>query len=107
MAFPTDRETLSLRELYDGANYGDVMDFERFDELLTHVAQEVELPAGKLRITDRFDQELKPDWLHAWDSGLAMLAFDVEDGLKRHKRKGEKVNLWTVDDYLRLMNELY
>jgi hypothetical protein len=107
MAFPTDRATLSLQEIYTEANYTTVMTFDRFDELLTHVSQEVEIPAGQLRVTDRFDVELKPDWLHAWDSGLAMLQFDITQGLKRHQRKGEKVRLWTLDDYLRLMNELY
>jgi hypothetical protein len=107
MAFPTDRATLSLQEIYAEANYATVMTFDRFDELLTHVAYELKVPVGKLRVTDRFDRELKPAGGPEWDEGFASLAIDIEHGLKRHKRKHEKHVLWTLDEYLRLINELY
>jgi hypothetical protein len=107
MAFPSDRENLSTLDIYEGANYRTIMDVDRFEELMAHVADELGVPSGKLRISDRFDEELKPAWGNEWDSGLAMLALDIKRGLKRHGREHEKVTLHTLDDYFRLMNEVY
>jgi hypothetical protein len=107
MTLPKDRQALSLPEIYEAAGYADVMTFDRFGELITHAAQELELPVGKLRVTDRFDNELKPDFWRGTSEGLAMLSFDIQNALKRHNRKGEKLIVSTLDEYLRLMNELY
>ena len=73
---------------------------------MTHVSEELGIPAEKLRPSDRFDAELAPEWGNEFDSGVAILAYDLKLAAKRHKRKLDG-NVHTLDDSLRLMNELY
>ncbi|MGN6093415.1 MAG: hypothetical protein ACTHOL_13770 [Luteibacter jiangsuensis] len=106
MAIPSHRETLPLQAIYDEAGYLDQIPFDVFRELMTHVSEELGIPAEKLRPSDRFDAELAPEWGNEFDSGVAILAYDLKLAAKRHKRKLDG-NVHTLDDYLRLMNELY
>lgn len=106
MAFPSDRQSLPLEEIYKLGGYAGNIAFDRFDELMTHAAEELKIPVGKLRPSDRFDNELAPAWGNAFDSGVAMLALDLKSAARRKKRKLDG-NVHTLDDYLRLMNELY
>jgi len=73
---------------------------------MMHVAEELGIPVGKLRPSDRFDAELAPAWGNEFDSGVAILAYDLKLAAKRHKRKLD-ANVQTLNDYLTLMNELY
>jgi hypothetical protein len=107
MAFPMYRDPKPLRAIYESANYETVMTFDRFDELFTMVAYELKVPASKLRVTDRFDNELKPKEDPRYDLGFASLAIYLDAAMKRHSRKDERGIIQTVDEYLRLMNEVY
>jgi hypothetical protein len=106
MGIPAGRESLPLQAIYDQAQYLGIIHFDRFHELMTHVSQELGIPAGKLRPSDRFDGELAPAQGNEFDSGVAMLAYDLKLAAKRHRRSLDG-NVYTLDDYLRLMNELY
>ncbi|URL59395.1 hypothetical protein IM816_04605 [Luteibacter flocculans] len=106
MAIPDHRETLPLQTIYDEAGYLDQMPFDLFRELMTHVSEELGIPAGKLRLSDRFDAELAPARGNEFDSAVAMLAYDLKLAAKRHKRKLD-MSVETLDGYLRLMSELY
>lgn len=106
MPIPQNREPLPLEEIY--ASRYDVrdIDFETFKELMIHVSQELGIPVGLLRPEDRFDRELAPAPEDRWDSGIAILIFDLKDAAKRKKLPIDRY-MDTLDDYLRLMNERY
>jgi hypothetical protein len=77
------------------------------EELLNHVAAELDLPVLKLLPTDRFDAELAPDKGWDWDAGHGILSIELQ---QLAKKKGEIVNLKqikTLDDYIRLAAKLW
>ncbi|PTR34830.1 hypothetical protein C8J98_10187 [Luteibacter sp. OK325] len=106
MPIPKDRQILSLGQIFDASYRPDEIDFEVFSELLTHVSQELGIPRGLLRPTDRFDVELAPGIGNEWDSGIGILVLDMQ---RFAKRKGRPVDreLVSLDDYLRFMSEVY
>ncbi len=70
------------------------------------IADATGVPAGELRPTDRFDRELKP--MSGWELDDSLSAFSAElahdaalAGLEYHPE-----SIATVDDALRLMNEI-
>lgn len=61
---------LSEADLFQASYGNDDIDFKTFSELLTHVSQELGIPSGLLRPSDRFDVELAPAIGNEWDSGI-------------------------------------
>jgi len=107
MSNPIDcREGISPEEFYEQHYAGSDLDERLVIELLNHVALELRLPVTKLRPDDRFAIELAPKKGGSWDSGYGILLYEIQ----RHaNRKGIRVNLkiHTIDDYIRVMSEVY
>jgi hypothetical protein len=107
MSSPIDcRDEISPEIFYEQHYAESGLDERLVIELLNHVAQELRLPVTKLRPDDRFVVELAPKKGGAWDSGYGILLYEVQ----RHaSKKGIKIDrrISTLDDYLRVMSEVY
>lgn len=66
------------------------------------VAEELEVPHGRLRPSDRFDQELRPaEGWEAWDDGLEVLKAALTT---RRRGSGKRIDwnaIRTLDDFIR------
>jgi hypothetical protein len=102
----SDRPTLDFNKFYQ-SYYAGTQNRERIEELLAHVAQELSIPANKLRPSDRFDVELRPPRGWEFDSGKGILLVELD---KLARAKGKLIDtkmIVTLDDYLRAMTEVY
>lgn len=106
MPIPDTRKPLPLKEIYAARYSASDIDFETFKELMIHVSQELGIPAELLRPDDRFDRELSPTPENRWDSGIAILIFDLKDAAKRKNLPIDRY-MDTLDDYLRMMHARY
>lgn len=100
------RESLSHRQIFDAFYSDSGLDRDLVKELFEHVSAELGLPVGKLRPSDRFTVELAPQKGNEWDSGYAILLFELQN---LASRKGKRIDrpIETIDDYLRSMAEVY
>lgn len=97
-----DRDELSAPDFYAQFYLGAGLEQKTVIELLRHVADELRLPAGKLRPTDRFSKELSPGELHAWDAGYGVLIVEVQSLARRRGVVIDK-RVDSLDDYIRIM----
>ncbi|MBK0013502.1 hypothetical protein [Stenotrophomonas sp. S41] len=101
-----NREELSAKELYDHYYLHSGLDREVVKELLIHVAGELRLPSGKIRPSDRFSKELVSGASAGWDSGYGILLYELQSLAKsRGVAIDKKVD--TIDDYIRIMADIY
>ena len=100
------REDLSPERFYEIYYADSGIDKILLIELLELAASELCMPVGRLRPEDRFSVELAPRKGDEWDSGYGILLREIA---RSSKRKGRKIqhNIATLDDYLRIMAELY
>ena len=101
-----ERDELSAPDFYAKYYLGSGLEQETVIELLKHVADELRLPAGKLRPTDRFSKELSPGQLHAWDAGFGVLIVEVQ-ALARRRGVAIDKRVDSLDDYIRIMANIY
>jgi len=96
------RECLTPDAFYEAFYKESGIDKELVIELMEHVALELELPAGKLRPGDRLSVELAPERGNEFDSGRAILMYELGALVKQHGLALQgKVD--TLDDYLKTM----
>jgi hypothetical protein len=101
-----NRPTLDFSSFYQ-IHYAGKLDRETVEQLLAHVAQELSIPANKLRPSDRFDVELKPARGWEFDSGKGILLVELH---KLARAKGKSIDtklVVTLDDYLLAMAEIW
>ena len=103
-----DRENLSLEDIYARYFRDSGIEEETFFKVWQDAAKRLNLPMGKLRPTDRFDQELKPlpEWAY-YDDYVEVL---LESAMKSTKRGGLTINiaeLQTLGDFVSIMAKLY
>jgi hypothetical protein len=103
---PRSREPLLADKFYEQFYLSSGLDRALVIELLEHVAQEVRIPAELIRPDDRFAVELAPGRGNEWDSGYAILLHELASLARKRKRPITKP-IATVDDYLRVMAEVY
>ncbi|AWH23187.1 MULTISPECIES: hypothetical protein [Stenotrophomonas] len=106
MSEPEERDELSAPDFYAQYYLDSGFEQETVIELLRHVADELRLPAGKLRSTDRFSKELSPGQLHAWDAGYGVLIVEVQS-LARKRGVAIDKRVASLDDYIRIMASIY
>jgi hypothetical protein len=102
----SDRKPIDFDEFY-ALHYAGLIDQKLVQELMEHVADELSIPANKLRPDDRFELELKPLTGWEFDSGQNILFIEID---KIAKERGKKVDLNTIrtlDDYIKIMAQLY
>lgn len=95
------RENLDPDAFY-GRFYADSgLDRQSILEFLDHLAFEMDLPADKLRPSDRFTVELS-ERTTEWDSGFGVLMGEAK---RLAKRNGIEIQgkIESVDDYIRWM----
>jgi len=102
----SSREDLSFDLLYEERYRALGFDPEKVRKALNDVALAIDIPASKLRPTDRFDVELAAERGWGFDDGVAVL---VNHAAKKHRRadstsSGSSVE--TVDDYIRTIATL-
>lgn len=103
---PRSREPLAPDQFYERFYLDSGLDRALVIELLEHVAQEVRIPAERIRPDDRFAVELAPGRGNEWDSGYAILLNELASQARRRKRPITNT-IATVDDYLRAMASVY
>jgi hypothetical protein len=98
--FP-DRPFLEPGALWRKLYRKNEVSLESVEVALRLVSDATTIPAGKLRPTDRFAVELAPERGWEFDDGLAEIAWYLEA-----KSKGSSEGLQTVDDLIRLLDQL-
>jgi hypothetical protein len=104
------REELTLEEIYDRFFRDKNLEKSAFEKNWILVAETLHCPAGKMRPTDRFDDELKPAYSFELDNDdLEHEAIDLLSQKKRHsamsvrdvlKRLGQ---IETLNDFILMM----
>ena len=96
---------MSLKELH-ALHYkeSDISEY-MFSELINHVSRNYGIPAGKLRPSDRFDQELAPSKFDEWDSARSILMHELA---ALGKAKGKMlIEPKDIDGYIKTMVTVY
>jgi hypothetical protein len=104
--FFSERSCLSEDEFFERFYATSGIHKELLVEIVNHIAHEIGLPAGILRPADRFDVELAPTKGTEWDSGYAILVYEIQ---RLAKNKGIIIEgkIATVDDCIRKFAVVY
>jgi|GEM_PF-543489 len=97
------REELDAQSFYDCYYKGSGFPRDLVSSVMTRVAYEVQLPAGLLRPTDRFDRELAPMKGWEFDDGLAMLSISLDRRLRRCGLSPGLSGVETIDDLIKVV----
>ena len=95
----SDREELKLAEWEQRFAQGKNLDLVRLRKSLRDLAVTLDIPAGKLRPTDRFDVELAPTKGWEADDAASVLSSLIQK--RRLSGQTRALEIRTVDDYLR------
>ena len=100
-----ERPSISIDQFYEVyfKDSGKAVDFVK--EMLDHISLEVGIPAAKLRGSDRFNVELNPGPANYWDSGVAILMYEISHLYKKKNLKLHSVD--TIVDYIDAMSLVY
>jgi hypothetical protein len=96
-----DRSSMSLDEFYTTYYEDSGLPKEAVARVLLEVASEVDMPAGKLRPSDRFSVELRPISGWEFDDGTGLLSSKLERLLRRAGAAVNTGSMRTLDDYIR------
>jgi hypothetical protein len=94
------RSDLSLDRLHKEFFEQQNLPKELVFELLKEIADSLRLPPGKLRSTDRFDQELSPPKGWEYDDETLDIQWAAERRLKQSGRQIDLSQIKTVGDYV-------
>jgi hypothetical protein len=100
-----DRPDMSKEEFFSTYYADSGIAKETVFEVLTEIANAIEIPATKIRPADRFDAELAPVKGWEYDDGLADVYWFVESKTKKAGLSGP-TQLHTVDDLIRYIARL-
>ena len=101
--FLETRPEMTVDEIYEKFYPDKIVSKETVSRALTEIASALEVPAGRLRPSDRFAKELAPPAGWENDDELGALALLTKDRLAKSKAKATVENIHTVDDYIRLL----
>jgi len=94
------RPNLSLEQIHRQYFARESFPRELVSELWKEVAESLRLPPGKLRPTDRFDQEFAPPSGWEYDDEVLELQWAAERRLKRCRTQADLSQIKTVGDYV-------
>jgi hypothetical protein len=92
------RDVLTLDEVYSRFFAAKDLPKNLVVELWTEVAKPLGVPAGKLRPTDRFDNELAP--IEKWDDDIVEVQWAAERRLTQTGKRVDLSQIKTLGDYV-------
>lgn len=101
------RKENSIDEFYDLFYKSSGIDKTLIQELLEHVAGELDLPVARLIPSDRFDVELAPDKGWEYGAGHGILRLELKKWAKQKELEIDISSVHTLDEYLRLAASVY
>ncbi len=102
-----NRPDITFDEFYSNFYKTSNLEKHLVEELLNHVAAELDLPVLKLLPTDRFDTELAPDKGWNWDSGHGILSIELQQLAKKKGQELDLKKIQTLDDYVKIAAEFW
>lgn len=101
-----NRPELSLEQIYGEFFAGKNLPKELAYELWNEVSASLHVPAGKLRPTDRFDQELAAPKGWELDDAIVEVQWAAERRLKQSETQADLSQIKTVSDYVEFFCKL-
>ena len=100
-----DRKDLSPKEFYSLFYADSSLPEEKIKEVVQGVASELNMPVGKLRPGDRFDDKLgsAKGWEYEHGEGMVSINLSLPNFSKRAKEQIDPTKIETLDDYIRCM----
>ncbi|MBF0459745.1 MAG: hypothetical protein HQK99_17810 [Nitrospirae bacterium] len=102
--FP-EREELNPDEFYQKYYETSGLPKDQVIVILNIIAYELEMPAGLIRPTDRFAEELAAEPGFEFDDGVCGLAMELDSLLGQKGSNVQTSEILTVDDFVRCMIE--
>lgn len=94
------REDMNIHEFYKKYYIGSNLPFNIVKDILHEVSMATEIPAEKLRPTDRFDKEFLPATGWEFDDGIYMLVHNIKQRLKKSNNDIDWDSLETLDNFI-------
>lgn len=101
--FLETRPEMAIDEIYEKFYADKTVSKETVSRALAEIASALNVPAGRLRPSDRFGKELAPPAGWEDDDELGVLASIAKDRLARAEADTTVESIRTVDDYIRLV----
>jgi hypothetical protein len=98
--FLINRADLNFDQIYSEYFIGKALPKELACELWNEIASALSLPAGKLRPSDRFDNELAAPKGWEFDDNIVDVQFAAEHRLRQSGIQGDLSAIKTVGDYV-------